>query len=432
MKKIFLITFFIIFINQSAFSTTLSKALLEAFNNNPELNAERENIKVSKEDLNISRSEFLPSLTISGSKSEQDTEKLTDRTGSNAAINDVNTKTQTVLIEQKIFQGFAGVADYKKSEIGLNLAQAKLLKTEQEILYKAIEAYSGLILANEKLNINLRNLNLLERQIETDQARLEKGQITLADLAQSESSLASAQAKFIEAENEVITSQLIYENIIGPIKDINNLQKKSDINFKIPENLSKAIKISKNNNPDLIIAKLEFEQSAKDVTIARAELSPSATVSLNSTKSEDLSSTYDERDRETVTATISWPIFNGGKNTASLSRSKNLKNRKKLLFDNALKSNDTIVASSWSNLQSSKSLLESVKLQVQAAEIAYEGINAEYESGLGRSTLDLIQSNTILLDSKISLANSERKYLLAKFNLLKSIGLLNSDYLKIQ
>ena len=91
MKKIFLTLFFIVFVNEYAFSNTLSKALLEAFNNNPELNAERENIEVSKEDLNISRSEFLPSLTISGSKSEQDTEKLTDRTGADSAINDVNT-----------------------------------------------------------------------------------------------------------------------------------------------------------------------------------------------------------------------------------------------------------------------------------------------------------------------------------------------------
>ena len=94
--------------------------------------------------------------------------------------------------------------------------------------------------------------------------------------------------------------------------------------------------------------------------------------------------------------------------------------------------NQTDVASAWSNYQSSKSVLDSIEIQVKAAEIANEGISAEYESGLGRSTLDLIQSNTILLNSKISLANSERNYLLAKFNLLKSIGLLNSDYLKIQ
>ena len=63
---------------------TLSQALLQAYNENPELNAERENIKVSKEDVKISRSQFLPSVTLSGSKSQENTEKLTDRSGTNS------------------------------------------------------------------------------------------------------------------------------------------------------------------------------------------------------------------------------------------------------------------------------------------------------------------------------------------------------------
>jgi len=131
-------------------------------------------------------------------------------------------------------------------------------------------------------------------------------------------------------------------------------------------------------------------------------------------------------------ATISWPIFKGGKNSALLNKSKNLKNRKRLLLDNAIKTNETNVASAWSSLQSSRSLLNSVNAQVKAAEIANEGITVEYESGRGRSTLDVIQSNSILLSSKISLADSERNYLLSQFRLLQSVGLLNSKYLKIQ
>ena len=153
---------------------------------------------------------------------------------------------------------------------------------------------------------------------------------------------------------------------------------------------------------------------------------------MNSTKTDVLSSTYDEREKDTLKASISWPIFKGGKNIASLNRSKNFKNRKRLLLNNAIKTNDTNVASAWSNLQSSKSLLNSVKLQVKAAEIANEGITVEYESGLGRSTLDVIQSNSILLDAKISLAESERSYLLSQFKLLQSTGLLKSEYLKLQ
>ena len=431
MKKILLILLTLILVNQKVFAVTLSEALLQAYINNPVLNAERENIQVSKEDLNISRSEFLPTVTLSGSKSQENTKKLTDRSGTNSAITDVDPESQSIVIEQKIFQGFAGLAGMEKSKIGLNLADAKLLKTEQEILYKAVEAYSGLIFADEKLKINQNNVNLLERQVETDQARIERGQITLADLAQSESSLAGAQAKFIQARNEAVTAKLVYEKIIGPINSLGILDKKSDLNFEIPIDLDTAIKISKISNPNLIISKLEYEQSEKDITIARSDISPSATLSFNSSRTDDVSSTIDERDKETLKATISWPIFNGGKNTAQLKKSKNLKNRKKLLYDNAMKTNQTDVASAWSSLQSSRSLLNSVKSQVKAAEIANEGITVEYESGLGRTTLDVIQSNSILLSSKISLSDSERNYLLSQFRLLQSIGLLNSKYLKI-
>ena len=432
MIRIIIILFLVTFYSKNVFAVSLSEALLQAYKNNPELNAERENIEVSKQDLKISKSEFFPSVTLSGSKSQEDTDKLTNQSGGDATITDVNTKTQSITIEQKLFQGFGGIADLEKNKIGLVLAEAKLLKTEQTILLKAIEAYTGLILAKEKLDINRRNVNLLERQVETDQARLEKGKITVADLAQSESSLAGAQAKFIEAKNEEMTAKLTYEKVIGPITDINALNKNLNINFEIPNSLNKAIEISKKNNPDLIIVKLEYEQSEKDVKIAKSDLSPSATLSLESSKTDDLSSTYDERDKETITATISWSIFQGGKNTASLNRSKNLKNRKKLLFDNALKTNDANVASAWSNLQSSKSLLDSVRSQVKAAEIANEGITVEYESGLGRSTLDVIQSSSILLNSEINLANFERNYFLAQFKLLQAIGLLNNSYLKLQ
>ena len=431
-KNIFLILLVSVLVNQNVFAVTLSEALLQAYNENPELNAERENIKVSKEDVKISRSQFFPILTLSGSKSQENTKKLTNRNGINSAITDVDPKTQSINIEQKLFQGFAGIASIEKSKIGLSLAEAKFLKIEQNILYKAVEAYSGIIFTNEKLRINQNNIILLERQVETDQARLERSQITLADLAQSEASLAGAQAKFIQAKNEAVTAKLVYEKIIGPINNLSTLDKESNLNLEIPTDLDRAIEISKISNPNLIISKLEFEQSKKDVTIARSELSPSASLSFNSSRTDDVSSTFNERDKETLKATISWPIFNGGKNTALLNKSRNLNNKKKLLFDNAIKKNEENVASAWSNLQSSRSLLNSIKLQVKAAEIANEGITVEYESGLGRSTLDVIQSNSILLSSKISLASSERNYLLSQFKLLQSIGLLNNNYLKIQ
>ena len=431
MKKIILILFSVLFLNQQVLAVTLFEALTETYKNNTDLNAERENINISEEDLKISKGNYLPTVTISGSKSQEDTSKLTNRSGVEQSVSDVDPSTQSIKIEQTLID-FGRNADVQKNQIGIRLAVVKLLKKEQEVLLKAIEAYSGLVLANKKLKINQSNLNLLERQVETNRARLERGQITLSDLAQSESSLAGAQANFIQSKNEIISSKLNYENVIGPIIDINSLNNNFDIKLMLPNNLSDAIDKSQKYNPELIIAKLEYEQSEKDVLISRSDLSPSAKLSYESSKSQDLSSSYDERDKNILKATVTWPVYSGGKNRASLNKSRNLQNRKKLLLNSVTKTNNSNVAISWSTLQSSKSLLNSVNSQVKAAEIANEGITVEYETGLGRSTLDVIQSNTILLSSKISLADSERNYLLSQFKLLQAIGLLNSNYLKIQ
>ena len=431
MKKIILILFSVLFLNQQVLAVTLFEALTEAYKNNTDLNAERENINISEEDLKISKGNYLPTVTISGSKSQEDTSKLTNRSGVEQSVNDVDPSTQSIKIEQTLID-FGRNADVQKNQIGIRLAAVKLLKKEQEVLLKAIEAYSGLILANEKLKINQSNFKLLERQVETNRARLERGQITLSDLAQSESSLAEAQANYIKSQNEIVSNKLNYENVIGPIADISSLNSNFAINLMLPGSLSDAINISKKYNPELIIAKLEYEQSEKDMLISRSDLSPSAKISYENSRSQDLSSSYDERNKNILKATITWPIYSGGKNRASLNKSRNLKNRKKLLLNSVTKTNNSNVAISWSTLQSSRSLLNSVKSQVKAAKIANEGITVEYESGLGRSTLDVIQSNSILLNSRIALVDSERNYLLAQFNVLKSIGQLNSSHLKLK
>ena len=431
MKKITLIIISLFFFIPKVLAVTLSEALTQAYKNNPELNAERENIKVSEEDLNISKGSYLPTLTLSGTKSIEDTNKLTNQSGGDATISDVDPQSTSITIQQTLID-FGRSADYKKNKIGINLANAKLLKKEQDILYKAIEAYTGVILANEKLQINKSNVNLLERQVETDRIRLERGQLTLSDVAQSESSLAEAQAKLIKSQNDVLTNKLNYENIIGPLSNPNLLEKNSTINFNMPSDLKQAIDLSKKNNPDLTIAKLEHEQSKKDELIARSDLAPTASLSYERSYTDDLSATYDEREKDVLKATVSWPFYSGGKNIAKYKKNQSLKTRKKLLLDNTTKTNETNVASAWSNFQSNVSLLNSVKLQVKAAEIANEGITAEYESGRGRTTLEVIQSNLFLLNAQISLADSKRNYLLSQFNVLKSVGLLNSDYLKIK
>jgi outer membrane protein len=430
MKKILILIILALFNCSNVSAVTLYDALNQTYQNNIQLNAERENLKASEEDINISKSDYKPSLTLSGSKSLESTSKLTNQSGGDAAKNDVDPFTTSIKLEQTILD-YGRDLTHQKNVTGLDLARAKLIKKEQDVLHSAIDAYTNLILAREKLDINKKNLNLLKRQVVNDKIRLDRGQITIADLAQSESSLAGAQAQFTQAKSDLLISKLTYENIIGKIADPNKLKKNSNAIVSIPKTLKEAISLSKQNNPDIKIAKFDLVQSEKDLAISESDLKPTASLSLERSYADDISSTIDEREKDILKATVSWPFYSGGKKRSTINKNSNLTTRKRLLLDDVVKTNETNVASTWSSLKSSKSFLNSVKAQVRAAQIANDGIAAEYERG-SRTTLDVIQSNALLLSAQISLASSEKSYLMAQYNLLKAVGLLNSQYLKLK
>ncbi len=421
--KILLIVIFSLSFNESE-ANTLLDSLNSAYLNNPKLNAERAHVRATNEDKQEALSEFKPSVTISGYVSEQDNTKGSE--------SNFKPSEQSLLIEQKIFQGFGGIANFKKQKYEYSLAKFKLQKIEQEILLSAVEVHANLLLSQKEVDINRINIDLLERQVETDRDRLEKGEINLTDLAQSEASLAGAEAKLISAQNDLITNKANFEKIIGK-KLIENIQEIQFTKFKLPKSLTEAYKISDYENPDLKIAMLEYEKSKQNVIIAKSDLIPSATLSYKIAKQDDLSSTVQERTQQTLKATATWPLYSGGSNLSSLRKAKELENKYDLLLQDSKKATSTAVANAWSNYQTSKSVLKSIKSQVKAAEIANEGITLEYESGgNSRTTLDVIQSRTILLDSRINLATSEKDFLVSQFSLLSAVGRLTAKQLNLK
>ena len=421
--KILLIVIFTLGFNESE-ANTLLDSLNSAYLNNPKLNAERANVRAISHEKEGALSEFRPSITISGYVSEQDNTKGDE--------SNYKPSEQSLLIEQKIFQGFGGIANLKKQKYEYNLAKFKLQKVEQEILFAAAEVHANLLLSQKKVDINKINIDLLERQEETDRDRLEKGEINLTDLAQSEASLAGAEAKLITAQNDLVTSKANFDKIIGK-KPIENIQEIQFTNYWLPQSLAEAYKISNNENPDLKIAMLEYEKSKQDVVIAKSDLTPSATLSYKIAEQDDFSSTVQKRTQQTLKATATWPLYSGGSNLSSLRKAKELKNKYDLLLQYSKKIASTAVINAWSSYQTSKSVLNSIRLQVNAAEIANEGIILEYESGeSSRTTLDVIQSRTILLDSRINLAISEKGFLISQFNLLSAVGRLTAKQLNLK
>lgn len=429
MKQFLIIIFFLFSFNSVFSSENLIFYLESAYKKNPKLNAERENMKAAKENINISRSEFLPSLSLSGSIDSKESSNRKNQSGS--SLSDVSNKTETtsVSVEQKIFQGFEGYNSFKKSQLEVERAKFKLKETEQNVIFDAAKAYFDLVYKTKSKKFNLSNIDLFERQFETDSARLQKGEITLTDLAQSESSLAGARAKFISAETELLTIKKSFERIIR-VKAPTEIEENLKLIVNLPKNLNDALNISKINNPKLIMARLDYEITERNLNIEKAKFSPSASINYSKSENRDFSSSIDKTDEESVKASINWPLIKGGQNYSSIKKSKFKKNQSSLTLQDTVNLITADTANAWSVYQSAESVLKATKAQVKAAEIANEGITLEYDSGNTRTTLEVIQSRSLLLNARISNAKAERDFAISKFELLSVLGELSLQNIK--
>jgi len=431
MKSIF---FFIlvIFYTNAILAAEFLTYLESAYKSNPVLNASRENYKAVKENINISRSEFLPSISLSGSQKSQQNSNAINQVGIPLPDNSNTAETQSISVDQKIFQGFQGYNSIKKSKLESDYAALELKNTEQQILLQSATAYYDLVYKIKNTKFNLSNVDLFERQVESDSSRLQRGEITLTDLAQSESSLAGANAKFIAAETELLTAKSNFKRIIRlPAPEEvgkDNFIKNISLNF--PTGLNNAFVFSKKNNPKLLLAKLDYKISSKNVDIEKSKFSPSASLNYTQSQNKDFSSSINEIDRETLKATVTIPLFKGGGNYSSLKKSKFKKKQSNLILQDVINEVKTDTVNSWSAYQSSESVLKATQAQVKASEIANEGITLEYDSGNTRTTLEVIQSRSLLLEAKISNAIAERNFAISKFELLAVIGKLTLENLK--
>ena len=424
MKNIFIIIFLLFFATNLQGQDNLKFFIEKALENNLQLNAERKNFESAKQSKNISRSEFLPSITLSGDQTSTSSTNRTNQSGSSLTDSNSDSESKKISIEQKIFSGFKGLNTFKKSELETQKANLFLKKVEQQTILDTTSAYFDLIFKSKNEKFNISNVNLFQRQVDSDNARLQKGEITLTDLAQSESSLAGAKANLIKAQTELLSTKTNFERVTREkIPDANNLNEK--VSLILPNSLKDSLQIANSSNVDLLIANLDYEISIKEFNIEKARLSPSASINISKSENKDFSSTIDDMDQETVKATITWPIIKGGENVSSIKKSSYNKQRYKLILEDTKNKINTEISNSWSKFQSSKSVLEATKAQLKAAEIANEGISLEYDSGSTRTTLELIQSRSLLLDARIAFARSERDFVVSQFELVKQLGSLS-------
>ena len=283
MKNLFIIIFFVLISFNLKANDNLKFYIEKALSNNLQLNAERKNFDSTKQSNNILRSEFLPSVTISGDQTSSTSTNRKNQSGTSLDDTNQDSESKTLSVEQKLFSGFKGINTFKKSALETQKANLALLQVEQQTILNTASTYFDLIFKSKNEKFNISNVNLFERQVESDSARLQKGEITLTDLAQSESSLAGANANLINAKTELLASKKNFERVTREkIPELKNLTE--NFFLILPNSLDFSLELASLNNINLLISKLDYEISIKNLNIEKARLSPSATINYSNQK----------------------------------------------------------------------------------------------------------------------------------------------------
>ncbi len=426
LKFLFLIIFLLS--NNVYAEENIVKSLSSAYLKNPKLNAERERAKAVDENLVQASSAFKPTITISAYKSDTDNQGITTASGVSSPSTNVQTTGKSLTIEQKIFN-FNDMYNYEREKSSVQIARYNLQKIEQDVLLESADSYLGTLLAQNKVDIFKDILNLSEKQVELDKSRLDRGIITIADLAQSESALAAVQSYLLSAENDFLIIKKSFKNAIGyepvDLKEVDNLT------LNLPKSLEETVNYLQKDNPILKIAEFSLKKAESDYKSSVAELSPTFSLSYNITDYDGYTTSLDKTKQQVAKAQASIPLYQGGKQTSVISQKRALLDGADLDLQTAKNTVDKDAYAAWSSYKLALSNFELSKLRLKASEMAYEGISQEYESG-SRSSLEVITSRAALLDSRINFATADKERIISQFRLLASVGTLTAKNLSLE
>jgi len=425
----------------TAKADTLNFALIQAYQNNPQINSQRAAVRATDEGVPQALSGYRPRVAITANTGEQSlssTSKVVGtavppgspatyftQSGFNATYSAGTTVTQT------LYNGFQTANRTRQAESTVFAARETLRNSEQTVLLSAVTAYMNLLRDTAILDLQRRNVEVLQEQLRQTRDRFNVGEVTRTDVAQAESSLAAGRSQVLGAEATYKASGATYRQVIGvnPGKLAAGTPVDRFSPHSLPDSLATGIVV----NPQVTTAQYNVDTAELQVKVAEGALYPNLSVqgsfqkswfpigSLNTTESYNAS----------VIGQLTVPIYQGGAEYSAIRQAKETLGQKRIDFDTARDTVRQNIVQSWGQLEATKANIEATEAQVQAAEIALNGVREEARVGQ-RTTLDVLNAQQALVNARVAMVTAQHDRVVASYTLLAAVGRLSPQVLGLR
>jgi len=413
-----------------AYADTLLGALTQAYGSNPSLNSQRAAVRATDENVSQALAGYRPKISATATGGEQSLSTKTKiAPGIYSTLSGYNSPFQAgITATQTLFDGFQTPNRTREAESQVQAARETLRNAEQTVLLNAATAYMNLLRDSAILDLQRRNVEVLQEQLRQTRDRFNVGEVTRTDVAQAESRLAAGRSQVLTAEANYTSSKATYRQVIG--SEPGKLAAGTPVDRFSPRTLAQSISVGTATNPAVTSAQFNVDVAQLAVKVAEGALYPTLSVQgsfqksflaigqLNQLESYDAS----------LLGTLSVPIYQGGAEYSVIRQAKETLGSRRLDLDTARDQARQNVVQAWGQLEAAKANIEATQAQVQASEIALNGVREEARVGQ-RTTLDVLNAQQELVNARVSLVSAQRDRVVASYTLLSTVGRLSPQVL---
>jgi outer membrane protein len=418
----------------SGSAETMYSALVQAYQNNPQLNAQRASARAQDEAVPQALSGYRPKLAITSTVGEEYTDVTTrSPKGGPQKIRiyshdeGVTTPwTAGATATQTLFNGFQTGNRTRAAESQVSAAREALRVMEQQVLLSAATAYMDVLRDSANLEVQHTNVRVLEETLKQTRDRFNVGEVTRTDVAQAEAQLAAGKSAEAAAESQLTTSKAAYRQIVGtePV----NLAPGSPVDRFSPRTLPAAIDTGLVENPNITAAMYGIDVAFLQVKINEGALFPNLNLQGNVQEANFPALSVVKQFTASVVGTLTIPIYQGGGEYSLIRQSKESLGQQRLNLDQVRNQTRQAVVQVWGQLQAAKAQIIAAQSQVASSEVALNGVREEARVGQ-RTTLDVLNAQQALVNARVALVVAQHDRVVASYNLLAAVGRLSPQVL---
>ncbi len=406
----------------SARAETLEEALVMTYSTNPQLLAERANVRATDEGVPQALAGWRPTVQFTGSAGTQLDENtpgfppfLPGHTVLQPKIADVN-------ITQPVYQGGGTVARTAAAEHAVEAERARNAATESLIFFDVIQSYFDVLRDQAVVELNINNEQVLRRQLESTTDQFRVGALTRTDVAEAEARLAAARASRQQSEGNLAVSRSNFQRYVGHAPQ--NLTA-PELHPAIPVSREEALALAATKNPNVLAALFTEDAARSTVAATRAQLLPSLNIVSDVNRAQETSPLGHEQTIASVVARVTMPLYEGGQIYSETRQAQEKVAQSTGLTDDARRQAVQSATQAWETIQSSRASTFSLQSTISADQIALEGVRQEQQVG-ARTIIDVLNQQQELFTDQVTLVQAQHDLSVAEFNLAQQIGILTA------